>query len=296
MGGSKNTQQTQTKSDPWEPAQPILKDILGNVSDLGKQNEIFKPVVGDTTMQAVAAAKAQAAQPSQSAGVYRDLASGAGLGYQTGAGALRDTASGGMLGANPYLDRALGTATQRAAEQVNSQFSGAGRYGSGAHTGVLADRLGSIETNARVDNYNAERQNQLNAANLLTQQGLNAGSLAGASEAADAGKVNQLLQAGQMQDTMDTAIQTAPLNATQWMAGLGIPIAGLGGTSNSTTTTRQSPNVAGMIGSGLMTGLGLMTGNPTALGGLGGMFGGSMFGGGGPAFSAPQMRSMNGYF
>lgn len=296
MGGSKQTTQSETKSDPWAPAQPLLKSVLGNVETLGSNTDIFKPVISDTTQQAIAAARTDAMRPSESAGVFRNLAGGAEKGYGAGNEALMATARGDMLkaGGNPYLDSVLRTATDRAADKVNSAVAGKGRYGSDAHAGILADRLGAIETQGRMQDYSTERQNQLNASHLLTQQGMNAGGLATSAEGAEAAKVAQLMQAGQLQDARDTAIQTAPLNATQWQASLGIPIAGLGGQSSTTSTTKTAPNVAGMIGSGIMGGLGLMAGNPMALGNIGSNMGGLF--GGGSMFAAPQMRSMNGYF
>lgn len=264
MSGSKKTETTQATRDPWAPAQPLLNDVLGQARTLGNDVSNFTPTYSDATRAGVAGLQGVAGNPLAAEGANRTLADGTLGGYGAGRDQLMRTASGQMLGqgGNPYLDQVLQTARQRAADSVNGQFSGAGRYGSGAHTGVLADRLGAIETDARMKDYNTERANQLAAANTLHSTGLQAGQFAGATDAAALQRQQIMLQAGGLQDQMDASIRQAPMQAAQWMAGLGTPIAGLGGTQNSTSTSTTPANVGGMIGGGLMAGLGLMTGNP----------------------------------
>src|SRR3546814_19270577 len=63
------------------------------------------------------------------------------------------------------LDKTRGDVTN----QVNSQFSLAGRYGSGAHTDVLGDSLADAENGILYDAYNKERAIQDNAATITTQ-------------------------------------------------------------------------------------------------------------------------------
>lgn len=278
MGGSKQTQTTHAKSEPWAPAQPLLNNILGDATQLGDNTALFTPDYSAQTQDSIARLGqiASSANPAQAA--FQNLATGTGQGFDTGNSALIATANGDYLNGNPYLDSVLTTARQRAADQINQQFSAAGRYGPNAsNTGVLADRLGAIETQGRLENYNTERQNQLNAAGLLQNAGLRSGEFAGAADNANIQRANLGLTAGQLQDQMTNSIKQAPLNATQWQAGLGVPIAGLGGTQDSTTTSKQSSNIPGMIAGGLMTGLGIATGNPSmAFGGLGGMGGGGL--------------------
>ena len=88
---------------------------------------------------------------------------------ESGIGYYGDVQSGKYLDqGNPYLDKVLSRMNQDTADTVNSQFSGAGRYGSDYHAGVLADRIGDNEAKTRFANYNTERGYQ-NAAPL--QQG-----------------------------------------------------------------------------------------------------------------------------
>ena len=101
---------------------------------------------------------------------------------ESGIGYYGDVQSGKYLDEqNPYLDKVLGRMNQDTADTVNSQFSGAGRYGSDYHAGVLADRIGDNEAKTRFANYNTERGYQ-NSAPL--QQGALISSLIGAPQQA----------------------------------------------------------------------------------------------------------------
>jgi hypothetical protein len=64
---------------------------------------------------------------------------------------------------NPYFNDALKGQLDQTANQVQSQFSGAGRYGSGANTGVLTNSLGNIRSSALSDQFNRDSQNMLTA-------------------------------------------------------------------------------------------------------------------------------------
>ena len=70
---------------------------------------------------------------------------------------------------NPGLESVLGRMRGDVSDEVNSQFSLGGRYGSGAHTGVLTDRLADAEGNILYGNYNAERSRQDAAAGAAPQ-------------------------------------------------------------------------------------------------------------------------------
>lgn len=73
---------------------------------------------------------------------------------------LRSTIAGDYLNNNPYLDATYNKAANTVSNRVNSQFSAAGRYGSGAHTGVLTEGLGNLATDIYGGNYQQERQRQ----------------------------------------------------------------------------------------------------------------------------------------
>lgn len=86
---------------------------------------------------------------------------------------LSGTAQGQYLGGSPYLDDIVAKSSQDVADQTNQMFAAGGRYGSGAHQGTVADAVASNANNLRNQNYQAERDRQMNAAGTLesAQQG-----------------------------------------------------------------------------------------------------------------------------
>jgi len=77
---------------------------------------------------------------------------------------LRSVANGSYIGKNPYIGKLYDQAAGSVRSQVNSQFAGAGRYGSGAHQGVLGEQLSRLANQMYGDDYTRERQYQLQAA------------------------------------------------------------------------------------------------------------------------------------
>jgi hypothetical protein len=148
-----------------------------------------------------------------------------------------DVLSGKYLNSNPYLDQVIGDTNRGITNEVNSNFEGAGRYGSGGHASVLADRVAANENALRFGNYATERGYQQQA-----PQGI--GQLGALSASLPQGPSSQYAQA--------------------IAALLGKYVQGTG-----TSTTTQSPGMgnilAGLVGSGL---------SAFASGGLGGFGGG----------------------
>ncbi|WP_102830577.1 tail fiber domain-containing protein [Bartonella bovis] len=92
---------------------------------------------------------------------------------------LSDMASGGWIGNNSKFNDALDNALSKTSDAVNQSMAGAGRYGSGAHTGVLTDELGALATNAAAQQYNQDVSNMMNANQMIdkaTQNQINAAS------------------------------------------------------------------------------------------------------------------------
>lgn len=277
MGSSKQTTKTDQKTDPWAPAQPGLQSILQRAGQYGANPGMFTPTFSGYTQDAVAGLGNLGRGPNQAAQMYGNAANTAAGGLQTGYDNITATARGDFLNNNRYLDPVLNNAMTRTADAVNRQFSGMGRYGSGAHTGVLTRELGNIEAQARLDNYNRERQNQIGASDTLARFGLGAGDIAQQGMGAQAQQLGFLTQAGQMQDAMDQSVREAPLRALEYQSGLTVPIAGLGGTQQGTSTQTVKPSMGQQIMGGAMMGLGLLTGNP--MGGAGGLMGAMQPGG-----------------
>jgi hypothetical protein len=118
---------------------------------------------------------------------------------------LLDMASGRYLKeGNPYFNDALQGQLNQTADQVQSQFSGSGRYGSGANTGVLTQQLGNIRSNALSDQFNRDSQNMLTANGQIDSANSNLfqNKLTGAQSVVDAGK----LQDAAKQADLDAAL------------------------------------------------------------------------------------------
>lgn len=255
--GQKATTTQQAVSQPWAPAQPYLQDILAQAGQLGGDTSLFTPAQGQTTQNALGQMAGFGTGLSATSQAANPILGGAGQGYGAGLSALMGTASGANLDPtkNPAFMDALKAANQRTTDQVNSQFEGLGRYGSGANTLALARALNETNTSALANQYNTNLQNQQAAANTLLQGGY-AGVNAG--QAVDSSRQSQnqsLLQSGLLGDQYTMGQKQAPLNALQWRSGMTNPIAGLGGQTSGTSTSGNQPNMAATIGGGLLTAL-----------------------------------------
>ena len=137
---------TVTKNDPWAPAQPYILHGMQQTQRVFDQQQPqldkFSGMAFDT---------------------YGKLNPGAVSGIQASQGLVNDTLGGKFLQGNPYLDAMISQQAGDIANNVNSQFTLAGRYGSGAHAGVLAKQTAEASDRLRFQNYGMERQNQINA-------------------------------------------------------------------------------------------------------------------------------------
>lgn len=195
MASSPKTTTTENKPPAW--AAPLFSQSASEAQKLynsGKGGNVYQ---GDTT--------AGLGTTTQS-GISGLQGAVAGIPQTTSsANNLSDIASGSFLkNGNPYFESALGGQLQSTADQVQSQFSGSGRYGSGANTNVLTNALGDIRSKALYNQYNQDTQNMLTANNQIdsANNALLNSQLAG----------NQaVIQAGQLQD----AAKQAELDAAQ---------------------------------------------------------------------------------
>jgi hypothetical protein len=195
-GGSK-TQTTTSNSAPWAGAIPGLNTAMsGAVSEYNKGMPQYYQ--GST----VAGMNGQ-----QMAGL-NGVQSGAGMagqlanqGTQALTGIINgrtntDTLQGFTSGQpNPYLGDLYSQGSRQIADDVNAQFSKAGRYGSGAQTNVLSRNLGDMWTNMASGAYENDRSRALSAANSIA--GYSAGDRALNLNAANSlGGMYDLGQAG----------------------------------------------------------------------------------------------------
>lgn len=164
-------------------------------------NPTYAPYVNDAANQQQGAY--QAAQTNVNQNVMPAL--------QQGMNYYGDELAGKYLNGNPYLDNVLSKTNQDISNGVNSQFEGAGRYGSGNHAGVLADKIAANEDSVRYGNYANERGYMNAAAAGLGSLGALSASLPQAAGSTYANNIGNLV--GRY----------------------------VNGTSNSTTTTTKSP-------------------------------------------------------
>lgn len=80
---------------------------------------------------------------------------------------LADVLGGKYLNGSPYLQGIIDDTSRNVTNQVQSAFGAAGRTGSGANNALLSRELASAENGLRYNNYNAERQAQMQALGLL---------------------------------------------------------------------------------------------------------------------------------
>lgn len=296
-----NKQTTTGTSEPWKEAQPALKTGLSDATSLYKSGQGFQPYTGSTVVpyadQTMAGMNAIQNQATGALGgnnpMQQPLDFYSGLYGQGGLSAdqrgvadqWRNTASGAeMNNTSPYFEDVLQRSLGDARTGVDLSISGAGRYGSGNHTGVLADRLGGISSQARLGEY-MNQQGRMDTArgNLagLGQQGITnlfgAGSALPGAWTSSQMPATDLMKLGTMyedlagrtmgdQERIFRETQESPLKAVEWLNAIGSGAGSLG-SSQYGTQQQPSPNPFLQIGAGLLGGNSLL-GNP-----LGGLFG-----------------------
>jgi len=144
---------SKTKTDPWKPAQPYI------IKGMEQTNRVFDQ------QQPILEQNSRLAQEA-----YRQLAPGA-FGpnpmVSEGQGFLSRTLAGDYLDSNPWLDSYVGDVLGDVGDQVRSEFSQAGRYGSGYNQSVLARELARASTAIRGQEYGQERGRQMQAAGMI---------------------------------------------------------------------------------------------------------------------------------
>jgi hypothetical protein len=246
-GGDSTTVQ---KSEPWAAQIPYLQEVFSEAQQLYRTpgpGYFPNSTVASMSPERDLAMRMQAARSMQ--GSPLTVYGGRELGRMLG---------GGYLNANPYLQGAIDAASQGATRNyltsvlpgIDSSFSLAGRYGSGAHQSAhenaqraLAGQLGGIASDLAYQNYGAERANMMNALAMAPQFAMQ-----------DYADIAQLDAVGRAREAMAQALindqiarwnfaQQQPLEKLQQYAGL---VQGnYGGTS---TTTAPSSGGLGVFG------------------------------------------------
>lgn len=296
LGGKKQVT-TETK-EPWAPAQPYLKEVMGEAQRLYSSGAGYTPWQGKFVAD-------MSGDTSQGIGMVRDLAAGGTPGTDAAYAKMQDLMStngissdmnrsmqplwdaangNGLKETNPYLQGLLNASDDAIMSKVASMASGAGRYGSGAMGGQLGQQMANSRNATLYQNYDAERQRQLAAAGYLTDtyaQGLNrTGQMAGMMPGLEAARYDpalRMLGVGGLQDQRAQAErdgeiarwdaeQNAPWQRLAAYNSLVAPMGQQGGTVTQVGPKQSGGNpVTGAIG-GFMSGMAMSGGNP--LGGL----------------------------
>lgn len=173
-----STSSTQTNSPPaW--AEPLFKQSASEASNIYNAgiggNTYSGPTVANlsgTTMSGINQL-ANAGANTNTAGT-QPLYQGIGAASVAPSYAeqnLQNMANGSYLqNGNPYFNQALQGQLDNTAADVQSQFSGAGRYGSGANTNALTTQLGNIRSNALMNQFNNDTNNMLSANSQMDTQ------------------------------------------------------------------------------------------------------------------------------
>ena len=141
----------------------------------------LKPLATDYTNRAMALANTDwqgydqqryadmNAMQNMGAGMTADRALNGSQTMNNAEGSLNQFIQGGNT--NPYLDSMYDQAAGKVANSVNTNFAQAGRYGSGAHAGALAEGLGNMATDMYGGAYAQDQANQLSAIGMAPTYG-----------------------------------------------------------------------------------------------------------------------------
>jgi hypothetical protein len=227
------TQQTQQTRDPWAPAQNNLQQSL-NLSRYYSDNDVgYQPYTGQTQ-----------------AGLDPNFTTGAqGLAYMmtpeayTGSAGVNAARQLGLQqiqdagGTNPYLEGLLNTSNRRISDKINSSMSGAGRYGSGAHTDVAARAMAEAANPILAEDYSQGLQRAGQWAQLMPT--LDAARMAPAQSLMGLGQYYNERSQKALDDQIKlfNAQQARPWEQVARLNAIAGGAGGLGGTQFGTQTT-----------------------------------------------------------
>lgn len=198
-------------------------------------------------------------------------------------GLLSSTLQGDYLNSNPYLDQNVNKALDSVQSRVNSVFGTGGRFGGGINQQVLAKELGDTAAGMYGQNYDQERNRQMQgmlfAPQMANQDYFDLGQLANVGAQKE----------GRAQSIINEDINRYNYNSN--LAGnalrnyIGLTGGQFGGTQTTSTPYSGGNNSGNLLGMGL----GALALNPFQTGGglLGGLFGGGSLGLGALAAGLP---------
>lgn len=290
MGGGKSSgsSSTTTTSEPWSAQKPYLKDIYQQAQGLYNSGGMAPNYYsGDTvaerdpyTQQAIDLQAQRALEGSatvDSANSY-----------------VQNLLSGDMLtnnpfssATNPYLDDMVSRAVSQTMTGVSSQFSGAGRYGSGAQAAASADAAGNVATDMYGQAYSSDMDRYASVYNNILNNMTSGAGLATSLANQDYVDLAALAESGSANEDYAQQLINADVDKYNYQSTQGLTAlqnymnliqGNYGGTSTTTGSTGSGStfgNVAGsaLSGAGLGSLLGIGSGYGALTGGLLGLFG-----------------------
>ncbi len=274
-GGSKTQTTTQT-NQPYKQAQPLLNTAMSqgmNLYNSGGLNASANQPMSNQTMYGLKTAQDNANHVIANSGFnsQQNRAMGATLGQIDSGGynadmraamnPMRATARGDFLNReDANFEDILSRTKESAGTDLSQMMAGMGRFAGGAHQGQMVDRLGGIESEARLGQYNMERDRQTDAANSLFGMGntgmtnvANAGNSLFGMGQVGMGNVNDAISAlqgvGSVYDAKAAQQADKPMNDLLTLLGIAQG-AGQYGTSQAQTPT-QNNTMSNMMGGGL---------------------------------------------
>jgi hypothetical protein len=269
MGGSKQTTTQNTTREPWAPASGNLQQALSGQSAIASDVNNFTPQYSQTYNNALGMAENLATGQSNANQYLQPVVAQSGQNFAGGNDYLSNVMTGDPTN-NPYLEDIIRRQQESTNNAVNGQFSAAGRYGSGAHTGSLTKELGNQELNLRYQDYGKQQGRMDNAASTLFNQGYQGSRLAPQLDQSNYQQAQILQDVGVQRNAQLDAPNQAKIAANQFLTNGAMGIGNMGGTSESVGVTKTPSNPFGMVMGGLQMGAGLL-GGP-----IGGMVGGAL--------------------
>lgn len=242
---TKQNSTSDTKMDPWGPAKPYLKDMIGMLGDAGGIGLSPDQQAGFSALKNNAlAGDPWTANKAQQTDFLYDQAGGGGrvaTAYDTANTGMTKYANGDYLDpmSNPQMAEMLKLVGDNAFDRVNSAFAGAGRAITGNASGQQAAARGVAQAQLPIlfDQFNKQQGMQMNALNQLLPMAQGATD-AQAGYGAAAGQQGQTAidahnySAERLID-LDQQIKGIPYEDMALISSILFPAAGMGGTSST---------------------------------------------------------------
>jgi hypothetical protein len=152
MGSTKSSESTSYSGSGQLWARPFAKrGVQAAFNAYNKAQPTLDAAVGGTS---------QLAEQLQGKFASSQGGSAAAQGY------LQDVLSGKYLNSNPQLDSIIGAASGDIRDAVNSNYAGAGRYGSAYHDDAVSNQIGNMSSNLRYGDYNSQMSRMDQAAGM----------------------------------------------------------------------------------------------------------------------------------